>query len=84
MVGQIGGDAHIQHGDAGAHLPRQHVDGSAARQKVQHHLRGHRGWVGADAFGSHPVIPGADDNGARMQRRIKATTDPSKLNAERF
>ena len=36
---KIGGHANIDNGHAGPGLARQHVDGCAAMQEIQHHLR---------------------------------------------
>ena len=47
---QIRRDADIQHFDRRAGLPRQHIHGSSAGTKIQAHLRGDGGGIGAHAM----------------------------------
>ena len=68
MRGYIRCDAGVHNGDTCAHLPRQHVDRSAAAQEIQHHRSGDALWVGADALRDNAMVSSANDDGpARWQ-----------------
>ena len=65
--GQIGGDTHIDHDDTRVRLTGENVDGCAAVQEVQHHLRRNVLRVCADALFHHAVIAGHYQHGLVAQ-----------------
>ena len=73
MLRQVGPYAHVQHEHRGSHEARQHVDGSTAVQKVEHHLCGHFGGVGTHPFHGHAVVGRTHDDLPRRQGRPQLT-----------
>ncbi len=67
--GQIGGDAHIYNDDTRAGLTSEDVDGRAAVQEVQHHLRRNVLRICADTLCHHAVVTSHHQHGFIMQTR---------------
>ena len=81
---QRAGHANIDDDDSRAHDARQRVDGRAATQEVQDHLRRDLSRVGADSFGCDAMI--ARHNHNRFVRRygLLLAGDTRDLDRQRF
>ncbi len=65
----------VHHFQLDAAGPSQAVDGCAAMQEIQHHVRGHLLRVGADAFGTDAVIAGKQHQARLRHREREALED---------
>ena len=83
-AGQVAGDAHVDHDHPCPDVAGQHVDGRAAVQEVQHHLRGNFLRVSAHALGHHAVIAGHDDHGFALHLRQRVPGDAGQLDGKLF
>ena len=71
MGWEVGVDAEVRDDDTRIHLARKDVDGRAAVQKVEHHLRSDLTRVSADPFECHPMVRGECEDDAIGERRVE-------------
>jgi len=82
MVGQLGGDAHVDHPDVDPGRSGKGVGGGAAGQEGADHRRRHFGWILRDAFLRQAVVAGENQQRAGASLRFRGVPDHAKADRQ--
>ncbi len=79
LIAQIRCNSKIRHHHARSGLPRQDIDGCAAQQKVQHHLRRDGCRIGGDPLRRHTVVRRQHQNRLAGKARTRVARHACQL-----